>query len=537
MCDGQPFTLQQMQGGPRYQHNCRIGNWQEDQTLEAIRRHGHKQQVKSGKLLLNVIKDRMSKALTPCDLTVLRDDGFVHYGDLLMFHSIGTNSFLAGDLQDKDPRPGEIRYTCTGSPDPNPVARNTFYIDKCDLNCGDDILRYGEPFKIRINPRLRGLARDNQQRIVNEPLYVSSTHISLGNHSKKAHKCEVALTPKDDHETAWEAHIANPSQRFEYEGMPVRAGEGIVLHHRGTNQKLCALNRVQFKHSTDFGEEYELCGWTQTTGGHQALMAKEMAGEFGTINASPNRPSNHWHILTGTMVSAEQPSVTMVDMESVLAKIQEAIGNGSVNAVKNLGRALRSGDARSAGLVPFAHFMAAMNQVGLNLTAGEASALSDTYSTNQGFAYISFLVAVRGNMPDYRLHLVRKTFHGLIQMGSTGLVSLKEAVSNFDPAPFPRVRAGEITPEDFFRAVADVFQGATEHLNLEEWEEYFEEISAACNSDEAFSAVASECWGLHEDVRAQYSVEGPGTVENLMLTRAAAEKLDFQRTNSGLLEQ
>jgi len=519
-----------MQGGPKYQHRCRVGNWQEDQTLEAIRRHGHKQQVKSGKLLLNVIKDRMSKALTPCDLTVLRDDGFVHYGDLLMFHSIGTNSFLAGDLQDKDPRPGEIRYTCTGSPDPNPAARNTFYIDKCDKNCGDDILRYGEAFKIRINPRLRGLARDNQQRIVNEPLYVSSTHISHGNHSKKAHKCEVVLTPNDTHETAWEAHVANPSQRFEYEGMPVRAGEGIVIHHRGTNQKLCALNRVQYKHSTDFGEEFELCGWTQTTGGHQALMAKEMNGEFGTINAVPNRPSNHWQIITGHVVSGEQPSVTMVDMESVLARIQSAIGHGSVNSIKNLGRALRSGDEKSSGLITFSHFLEAMNMIGMVLSAGEKSAISDTYSTNQGFAYISFLVAVRGNMPDARLHLVRKTFHGLIQMGSTGLVSLKEAVSNFDPAQFPRVLAGEVSPEDFFREVADVFQGATEHLNLEEWEEYFEEISAACASDEAFSAVASGCWGLHEDVRAEYSVAGPGTITNLMQTRALAEQKEFFET-------
>merc|ERR1712195_240436 len=53
MCDGQPFTLQQMQGGPRYKHQCRIGNWQEDQTLEQIRRHGHKQQVKSDTLALD----------------------------------------------------------------------------------------------------------------------------------------------------------------------------------------------------------------------------------------------------------------------------------------------------------------------------------------------------------------------------------------------------------------------------------------------------------------------------------------------------
>ena len=115
-------------------------------------------------------------------------------------------------------------------------------------------------------------------------------------------------------------------------------------------------------------------------------------------------------------------------------------------------------------------------------------------------------------MSDERLALVRKTFNGLIQMGSTGLVSLKEAIANFDPLTYPRVQDGLISPEDFFREIADVFQGATEHLTLEEWEEYFEEISAACGDDGMFVAVASTCWGIHESTRANYSVKGPGPI-------------------------
>ena len=64
-----------MQGGPRYAHKCLIGNWSEDGFLEGMRRTAHKEMVKGGRLLLNVIKDRMAKALQPVDLTVIRDDG------------------------------------------------------------------------------------------------------------------------------------------------------------------------------------------------------------------------------------------------------------------------------------------------------------------------------------------------------------------------------------------------------------------------------------------------------------------------------
>lgn len=115
-------------------------------------------------------------------------------------------------------------------------------------------------------------------------------------------------------------------------------------------------------------------------------------------------------------------------------------------------------------------------------------------------------------------------------MGSTGLVSLREAVSNFNPNAYPKVIHQEISPEDFFREVADVFQGASEHLNLEEWEEYFEEISAGCVADELFTAVASSCWGIHENVRAEYSIQGPGTIENALLTKAMKEKAEFEAT-------
>ena len=101
-----------MQGGPRYAHKCLIGNWSEDGFLEGMRRTAHKEMVKGGRLLLNVIKDRMAKALQPVDLTVIRDDGYVHFGDLIMIKSNGTDSFLSGDLQDKDPRPGEVSYDC-----------------------------------------------------------------------------------------------------------------------------------------------------------------------------------------------------------------------------------------------------------------------------------------------------------------------------------------------------------------------------------------------------------------------------------------
>ena len=125
--------------------------------------------------------------------------------------------------------------------------------------------------------------------------------------------------------------------------------------------------------STDFGHELEVCGWTQTTGGHQAKMLHEMQGKFGALNDVPNRPSNHWSIITGEVVCNELPSATMVDTESIVLRIQQTLGSGSVNGIKNLGRAFRAGDESSCGLITKRHFEEAMAKFGVRLTAGESS--------------------------------------------------------------------------------------------------------------------------------------------------------------------
>jgi len=501
-----------MQGGPRFGHRCRIGNWNEDAYLENMRRTAHKEMVKGGRLLLNVIKDRMAKALQPVDLTVIRKDGYVHFGDLIMFHSEGTNGFLSGDLQDKDPRPGEVSYALTASPDGNPAARNSFYIDKADPSQGDDTVRYGEHVKLRINPRLRGLARDNQNKVVNSPMYIASTPVSFGNYAKDSHKCEVFLTPNASHLAVWEVHVADPSQRFEYEGMPVRAGDAVVLQHRGTNEKMCALK--DFLHSTDFGEEYEICGCTQTTGGKQAVLQHEADGSFGTLNERPLKPSNHWSIIVGDTVreptSADE--ATMIDMDSIVARFRGIVGAGPVNGIKNLGRAFRNRDPSASGLIPFQEFKTCLEDQGIRMQKGEASALDDTFGSSHGVAYLTFLVALRGYLSEQRLFIVRKTFQGLIQMGSLGILSLREAIGNFDPTLHPRVASGHVAPEDFFREVADVFQGATEHLQCDEWEEYFEEMGASCANEEEFYALSSACWGISDVMGATYSVQGPGRI-------------------------
>merc|ERR1711907_663934 len=98
----------------------------------------------------------------------------------------------------------------------------------------------------------------------------------------------------------------------------------------------------------------------------------------------------------------------------------------------------------ATGLVPFQQFKECLEEYGITLQKGESSALDDTFGGPHGVAYLTFLVALRGYLSEKRLTVVRKTFAGLIQMGSTGIVSLREAIGNFDPTLHPRVASGAV---------------------------------------------------------------------------------------------
>merc|ERR1711966_64788 len=135
--------------------------------------------------------------------------------------------------------------------------------------------------------------------------------------------------------------------------MPVRAGDPLVLKHRGTNEKLCALK--EFLHSTDFGEEYEVCGCTITTGGKQGMLMHEAEGQCGTLNERPLKSVNHWTIVIGDVEqdNTNTDGATMIDVETILNRFRAIVGNGAINGIKNLGRAFRSADARAEGLISF----------------------------------------------------------------------------------------------------------------------------------------------------------------------------------------
>jgi len=144
-----------MQGGPRYSHKTRIGNWNEDMELKTIKQNDYTQKQATGGLA-SAASGSVHETLYKKVPWTHAPDGVIKSGDCLMIKNKKTTGWLALNTNDKCPGADE-RYmlTTTSENQIGPANRAMFKITRVediDIFGSDDIIRYGQKIRIETNP-------------------------------------------------------------------------------------------------------------------------------------------------------------------------------------------------------------------------------------------------------------------------------------------------------------------------------------------------------------------------------------------------
>jgi hypothetical protein len=272
-----------------YSHKVRIGNWNEDQELSELRMKEYLQRKEKGQLLVHSVQRHLNASLSEVGLSFSKD-GFVHIGDHLMLYSVKTQGVLSVDLSDRINSSDEGYAVTTSTLTQAHVARNVYVIEGYGNGVQKgDVLRLGQPFRIRVNPSLM----DN--------LYLHSQPVSTMSASKVSRKQEVSVVNVNSHDAVWLAQYKLADRRFEMEGQPVPANAEIVIIHGQTRQ---ALSSDLLAYNNDFGREYEVCCNSQLSVNKKQGLYAELHGK--TTSDIPMRKEsspNWWAFLTA--VNAE----------------------------------------------------------------------------------------------------------------------------------------------------------------------------------------------------------------------------------------
>ena len=149
------YTTQQLQGGPKYSHKTRIGNWNEDHELDQIQKSNYNTK-KGGENLpfaKTLSKYQQSYKQVPWSHSA---DGQVRWGDSVMIQNAQTEGWLVMDTGDKVPNVEEaynITSTSRGQ-NPGPMTRSIYQlcrVDDVDMFGSDEFIRFGQKVRILSN--------------------------------------------------------------------------------------------------------------------------------------------------------------------------------------------------------------------------------------------------------------------------------------------------------------------------------------------------------------------------------------------------
>ena len=111
--------------------------------------------------------------------------------------------------------------------------------------------------------------------------------------------------------------------------------------------------------------------------------------------------------------------------------------------------------------------------------------------------YDELLVGLKGELSPKRLALVEMAFGRLDRDGS-GVLSVSDLTGVFNATAHPDVLEGTATEEDVLKTFLDGFEGIAGDkdgkVTWDEFQQYYEELSASFSTDAKFVAMMESCW-------------------------------------------
>ncbi len=121
--------------------------------------------------------------------------------------------------------------------------------------------------------------------------------------------------------------------------------------------------------------------------------------------------------------------------------------------------------------------------------------------------YEQFLRTIRGNMNDFRRNFCLQAFKKMDKDGS-GFLSIDDIRGTYNAKFHPEVKAGKKTEDEVFLEFLETFEAtydmlagekADGNINIDEWMEYYENVSMSIDDDAYFELMMNNCWRINNN--------------------------------------
>lgn len=190
------------------------------------------------------------------------------------------------------------------------------------------------------------------------------------------------------------------------------------------------------------------------------------------------QPTNQW-----TFVTADDPrkaevtrELVPLSAEALLDDIKQVLISRGAHGIAGVGRVFRIMDDRGDRKLDREDIKYGLRDCGLHLTDEEFEVVLQRFDRNRDglIDFDEFLVALRGEINDFRRTFIQEAFRRLDKDGS-GEVTLADIKMAYDASQNPAVQSGQQTADDCLRQFMSQWDTLKRDgiVTYEEFEEYY----------------------------------------------------------------
>lgn len=192
--------------------------------------------------------------------------------------------------------------------------------------------------------------------------------------------------------------------------------------------------------------------------------------------------------------------------EALLEKLRNKLKTRGARGIIGLGKQFRIMDDNHSMSLDKFEFSKAMHDYMLGFSEGEITKLFSHFDLDRSglIEYDEFLRVIRGPMSAARKRIVAQAFNCLDKDGS-GEVDINDIRGVYKADKHPDVLAGKKTEQQILQEFLETFEtahnmrsgtGPDHIITKDEFEEYYNNVSASIDNDEYFALMMNNAWNL-----------------------------------------
>ena len=191
----------------------------------------------------------------------------------------------------------------------------------------------------------------------------------------------------------------------------------------------------------------------------------------------------------------------MSDFEETLNKVREQLKAKGARSIRGLERMFKQMDSFDGNRkLDMDELYQGLTDFGCDVNKDEVRTLMAKFDEDcsGNLTFDEFLIGIRGIMPEARLEMVNAAFtkFDVDGCGAVTMKDLREGHYNVDS--HPKFISGEMTEEQIFLEFLNAFgdKDGDGSITPEEFQDYYRNVSAHCDTDEEFKVILTNAWKL-----------------------------------------